>query len=243
MTHAEQDFRRPPGPDGPVALGIDPETLQTLQSLREEYGDIVAVEKPSGRLAYFINDPHEVRRILTRRHAKYSKGPGFERVKMLLGNGLIVSDADVWRRSRTMIQPAFTRQAIHRLVEVMRECAERRKRAWQDAARANQVLNINTETNDFALELILVSIFGDDCEQIFGGDDNPFAFLSQDSARDLSVVMKARALRTYMLELVNARRASDRTYAFDFLGMYMNAEDKLGQRFADKELLDELMTL
>ncbi|MEM8683507.1 MAG: cytochrome P450 [Pseudomonadota bacterium] len=226
-----------------MALGIDPETLQTLEALRDEYGDIVAVEKPSGRLAYFINDPHEVRRILTRRHAKYSKGPGFERVKMLLGNGLIVSDGDVWRRSRTMIQPAFTRQAVHRLVDVMRDCAERRKVAWIAAVEDGRVLNINTETNDFALELILVSIFGDDCERIFAGDDNPFSFLSQDSARDLSVVIKARALRNYMLELVNARRASDKAYPFDFLGMYMNAEDKQGRKFDDRELLDELMNL
>lgn len=226
-----------------MALGIDPETLQTLEALRDEYGDIVAVEKPSGRLAYFINDPQEVRRILTRRHAKYSKGPGFERVKMLLGNGLIVSDGDVWRRSRTMIQPAFTRQAVHRLVDVMRDCAERRKVAWIAAVEDGRVLNINTETNDFALELILVSIFGDDCERIFAGDDNPFSFLSQDSARDLSVVIKARALRNYMLELVNARRASDKAYPFDFLGMYMNAEDKQGRKFDDRELLDELMNL
>ncbi|MEM1174523.1 MAG: cytochrome P450 [Pseudomonadota bacterium] len=226
-----------------MALGIDPETLQTLEALRDEYGDIVAVEKPSGRLAYFINDPHEVRRILTRRHAKYSKGPGFERVKMLLGNGLIVSDGDVWRRSRTMIQPAFTRQAVHRLVDVMRDCAERRKVAWIAAVEDGRVLNINTETNDFALELILVSIFGDDCERIFAGDDNPFSFLSQDSARDLSVVIKARALRNYMLELVNARRASHTAYPFDFLGMYMNAEDKQGRKFDDRELLDELMNL
>lgn len=243
MTQPDNTFRRPPGPDGQVALGIDPETLQTLTSLRDEYGDIVAVEKPSGRLAYFINDPHEVRRILTRRHAKYSKGPGFERVKMLLGNGLIVSDGDVWRRSRTMIQPAFTRQAVHRLIEVMRDCAERRKTAWLAAVDEGRTLNINTETNDFALELILVSIFGDDCEQIFAGDDNPFSFLSQDSARDLSVVMKARALRHYMLDLVNARRASDKDYPFDFLGLYMDAEDKEGQQFNEKELLDELMTL
>ena len=108
MTSPNPAFRRPPGPDDPVALGIDPGTLAALQSLQAVHGDMVSIRRPNGRLAYFVNNAAEVRRMLTRRHTRYIKGPGFERVKMLLGNGLIVSDADVWRRSRTMIQPAFT---------------------------------------------------------------------------------------------------------------------------------------
>ena len=92
MSSVEQNFRQPPGPSEPLALGIDPETLATLTQLQREYGDMVCISKPNGRRAYFINDAAEIRRILTRRHSKYRKGPGFERVKMLLGNGLIVSD-------------------------------------------------------------------------------------------------------------------------------------------------------
>jgi cytochrome P450 len=112
MIDTRSALRRPPGPSDPVHLGIDPETLVTLSQVREEFGDIVSMRRRNGRLAYFINDPAEVRRILTRRHSRYVKGPGFERVKMLLGNGLIVSDGDAWRRSRTMIQPAFSRQNV-----------------------------------------------------------------------------------------------------------------------------------
>ena len=119
MSSAEAALRQPPGPSDAVELGIDPETLDRLQALQRDHGDMVTMRRSNGRLAYFINDATEVRRILTRRHAKYRKGPGFERVKMLLGNGLIVSDGDVWRRSRTMIQPAFSRQNVHRLIEVM----------------------------------------------------------------------------------------------------------------------------
>ena len=244
MSDSSTDYRRPPGPEGEVALGIDPETLDTLFSLQADYGSMVAVTKPGGREAYFVNDPVEVRRILTRRHAKYRKGPGFERVKMLLGNGLIVSDGDTWRRSRTMVAPAFTRQAVHRLVQVMRICAERREIAWRSVAAKGGELNINVETSDFALELILASIFGLDYEEkIHGRDDNPFLFLSQDAARDLSVVLKARELRNFILELVNERRGSSRDYPFDFLSVYLDAEDEQGQPFSDRELLDELMTL
>ena len=227
-----------------MALGIDAETLSTLQNLQREYGDMVSVKKPNGRLAYFVNDASEVRRILTRRHSKYHKGPGFERVKMLLGNGLIVSDGDVWRRSRRMIQPAFSRQNVHRLMKVMLGCCDRLASHWAELARNNEHCNITSETSDFALELILISIFSSDYEtRIMTEGDNPFAFLSRDSTRDLSVVMKVRHLRNLLLGIIEDRRTGKSDAEFDFLSMYLQATDKEGQRFSDAELLDELMTL
>ena len=244
MTSAQRKLRKPPGPGEPVALGIDSETLATLQKLQQEYGDMVSITKPNGRLAYFINDAAEVRRILTRRHSKYHKGPGFERVKMLLGNGLIVSDGDVWRRSRRMIQPAFSRQNVHRLMKVMVECCDRRAVRWAELAAKGEHCNITSETSDFALELILISVFSSDYEnRIMTGGENPFAFLSRDSTRDLSVVMKVRELRELLRNIIEDRRAGKGSDEFDFLSMYLQATDKEGQPFTDAELLDELMTL
>ncbi len=244
MTSALQNFRRPPGPTEPVTLGIDPETLTTLQELQQEYGDMVSLTKPNGRVAYFINDAAEVRRILTRRHSKYRKGPGFERVKMLLGNGLIVSDGEVWRRARRMIQPAFSRQNVHRLMQVMVECCDRRAVQWAGLAANSEQCNITAETSDFALELILISIFGSDYEsRIMAEGDNPFDFLSRDSTRDLSVVMKVRHLRDLLLSIIEERRTGSGSDEFDFLSMYLQATDKGGQPFSNAELLDELMTL
>ncbi len=244
MTEPQPDYRRPPGPDQPVTLGIDAETLATLQALQQEYGDMVSMVQPNGRLAYFVNDAVEVRRILARRHSKYHKGPGFERVKMLLGNGLIVSDGDVWRRSRTMIQPAFSRQNVHRLMTVMVGCTDRRAASWAEAVEQGETINITEETSDFALELILISIFGDDYEErILAEGENPFAFLSRDSTRDLSVVLKVRHLRELLMSIITDRRAGRGSQHFDFLSMYLDATDKEGKKFSDAELLDELMTL
>lgn len=205
---------------------------------------MVGMVRDNGRHAYFINDANEVRRILARRHARYVKGPGFERVKMLLGNGLIVSDGDIWRRSRRMIQPAFSRANVHRLLPVMVQCCDTRAAKWARVVESGELLNITEETSDFALELIMRSIFGDDYEtSILEGGEDPFAFLSRDSARDLGVVMKVRHLRELLLDIINARRASRDDDVFDFLSMYMAATDKAGNAFSDAELLDELMTL
>jgi cytochrome P450 len=244
MTASSLDFKRPPGPASAVALGIDPGTLATLRMLRDEYGDVVSMQRPNGRLAYFINDPAEVRRILVKRHTRYDKGPGFERVKMLLGNGLIVSDGDVWRRSRTMIQPAFSRQKIHDLTDVMVACAEALDKRWSAVVEQGGSINITEETSRFALDLILISTFGkDSIPWLESEGDNPFAFLSRDSTRDLTVVMKVREVRQMLLQLIADRRARDATQHYDFMSMYLAALDKNGQAFSDAELLDELITL
>ena len=244
MTQPQRATRRPPGPDQAVSLGIDAETLASLKAMQRQYGNLVSMVRPNGRLAYFINEPDEVRRVLVRRHGSYRKGPGFERVKMLLGNGLIVSDGEIWRRSRTMIQPAFSRQNVHQLLRVMVECTDSRAVRWAQAASAGETINITAETCDFALELILVSIFGDDYERhIVTDGENPFAFLSRDSARDLGVVMKVRHLRELLMRIIAGRRAGAGSRHFDFLSMYLAATDKAGRPFSDAELLDELMTL
>lgn len=244
MTLASARDRRPPGPDAPVRLGIDPQTLATLETARRDYGDIVAFSGAGGRDAWFINEPGEIRRILVRQHTRYKKGPGFERVKMLLGNGLIVSDGAAWRRSRTMIQPAFSRANVHRLIGLMTRCTQECDRRWTAVAEAGGTLNVTQETSDFALELILRAIFGPDYDaHIVSGGDNPFAFLSKDPTRDLRVVLRLRELRELLLRVIAGRRAAGGGGDYDFLAVYMEARDKSGAAFTDEELLDELMNL
>ena len=244
MNPPISEIRRPPGPDDPVALGIDPETLALLQKLQADYGNVVMMTKTNGRDAILVNDADEVRKLLVRHHSKYRKGPGFERVKMLLGNGLIVSDGATWRRSRTMIQPAFSRQNVHHLIGLMVSCSEKRVAVWEDVASNKGQINITQEMSDFALELILRAVFGPDYESsIMQDGDNPFSFLSRDSTRDLRVVLKIRDLRELLLSIIAERRNSDSSEFYDFLSIYLSATDKGGNRFSDDELLDELMTL
>ena len=200
--------------------------------------------KDNGREAVFVNDAHEVRKLLVRHHGKYRKGPGFERVKMLLGNGLIVSDGATWRWSRTMIQPAFSRQNVHRLIDLMVGCCEKRVASWEEIAASDGQINITQEMSDFALELILRAIFGPDYEgSILKEGSNPFAFLSQDSTRDLRVVMQLRELRQLLSSIIAERRDSDASDFYDFLSIYLTTTDKSGNKFSNDELLDELMTL
>ncbi|MEL6869518.1 MAG: cytochrome P450 [Pseudomonadota bacterium] len=233
----------PPGPQQTIPLGINEATLDALRQVSDAFGDIAHIPQPNDRHAVLVSDPALIRQVLVRKHGQYRKGRGFERVKMLLGNGLIVSDGDTWRRSRTMIQPAFKPRLIHRLTAHMRECAHRRIARWAAVADAGELLNVTRETSDFALELILISIFGNDVDpQTAVAEDGLFAFLAPHAARDLEMVKRVRELRAWILALIERRR-SQPSDDDDFLNAYLAATDKNGEPFSDKQLLDEMITL
>ncbi len=237
-------FRLPPGIDESIELRADDETLADFLRLRDEFGNVVSMKSPKGRAVYFVNQPEAIRRILVRDHAKYKKGPGFERVKLLLGNGIFVSDGAHWRRARTMAQPGFTRRKLRQLIELINEAVDRRDAAWSAIAAAGGQIDITTEMSDFALELILRAIFGDDYDRrVIADGENPFGFLAEEFSRDINLVVKFRALRTLILDIIAERRAAGAVDGFDFLSVYMSAVDKDGQPFTDRELLDEVMTL
>ena len=226
-------------------IDVNAATLSQLINLQQQDGDIFKINSNKNTPSYFINDPTLIKALLVKNHSNYKKGPGFERIKMLLGNGLIVSDGETWRRARTMIQPTFARQNIHKLVQQMLVCSQNRALLWDKLITKNQLINITEEMSEFALELILKSIFGEDYDVLIDkGNENPFAFLSKDSTRDLSVVMKMRNLRNHILSIITNRRQLKREVTdYDFLSMYLKAEDKSGNKFTDVELIDEIITL
>ena len=218
-------------------------TLQKLTILQAEHGNMFAFKTSKDSLAYFINEPTLIKELLVKNHSNYKKGPGFERIEMLLGNGLIVSDGEIWRRSRRMIQPAFSRQNVHKLIQQMLICSKNRELLWNKSIQSKTLINITEEMSEFALELILRSIFGPDYDHLNSQEEgNLFSFLSKDSNRDLSVVMKMRNLRSHLLTLIKKRK-KDNHEQFDFLSMYLLAKDKSGKKFEDKELIDEIITL
>jgi len=240
----ENTVRRPPGIQEAVEIRADDETLATFLDLKSEYGNIVSMKSPRGRDVYFVNEPAAIQRILVRDHDKYVKGPGFERVKLLLGNGIFVSNGAHWRRARRMAQPGFTRRKLRSLIELIVDRVETRALKWQAQSRAGHAIDITTEMNDFALELILRAIFGPDYDaRIVADGENPFAFLAEEFSRDINLVIKFRALRQLILEIIAGRRGRANPEAVDFLSVYMSATDKHGQPFSDRDLLDEVMTL
>jgi len=58
-----------------------------------------------------------IKRVLVSNHRNYTIGVGLDRVRILVGNGIIVSEGDVWKRQHRLMQPmssAFARRAVRR---------------------------------------------------------------------------------------------------------------------------------
>lgn len=240
----EPELCLPPGPEQPFTVNTDQATFDQIPLWLNQYGDVVKVNSETREnIGYVVNNPDFVRHILVKNHTNYKKGPGFERVKMLLGNGIIVSDGAFWRRQRRMIQPAFGKRSIDKLCEEVQACNLELLDRWKLKAETNEEIDITLEANQLSLAVILRVIFSDDVDyliELHGSD--PFEFLTSDTTRDLQVVLKFRALIKLFQSLIDWRR-EHQPERHDFLAYFMSAIDKeSSQAMSDKELIDELMT-
>ena len=235
----------PAGPDELHTIGPDHQTFAALARWVPEYGDCFCVQSRDRRdPSLVVSNPDYIKHILLTNHENYAKGVGFERVKMLLGNGIIVSDGEEWRRQRTMMQPGFSRANIARLSEAMRSQNQALRGPWGLLADSGQTIDITTAMSRLGLDVILRSILSRDLERTIereGG--NPFGFLAEDTTRDIQTAVRFRNLARVILGLVDERRRTGER-PFDFLSLLMDARDrKSGAGMTDKELLDEVNTL
>lgn len=244
MPDVTQSKTFAPGPDASLTIDIDLVSQQAIAGLLKDYGTIVKLnDEKRKNTSYVIIDPDAVKHVLISNHGNYQKGTGFERVKMLLGNGIIVSDGEFWRRQRTMIQPAFSKKNILQLCDMIKMVSQRLIPKWKKLAETGEQIDITMETSEFSLEVILRAIISDDLDVIIAEQgENPFSFLANDPTRDLSVAMKFRQLGKYIQKIIDKRREQN-IDAGDLLSGIMLAKDKNGEGMSDKELIDEVMTM
>ena len=235
----------PPGPADKCDLHTTEESFYRVADLLQEYGDVSCLHSAIRQSdSYLVNHPDYIKHILVNNHQNYNKGPGFERVKMLLGNGIIVSDGVFWRRQRRMIQPGFSRQIIAGMMDEVKACNRRLLERWRQKAKNNEVVDITEEMSELSLEIILRVLLAADYDRILEElGENPFAILTQDPSRDMKLVLKYRALTGIIQGIIDHRRAHP-VEGEDFLSSFMAAVDKdTGEPMTDKELIDEVMTL
>src|SRR5215217_5644862 len=115
--------KNPPGPQGNLVFGsaIDfgKNPLGFMQNAVRTYGDFVFY-RLMNRPAYLINDPALLHRVLVTEADKYDKPQMAKQLlKRLLGNGLVTSDGEFWRRQRKLAQPAFHSRRVAGYAEMM----------------------------------------------------------------------------------------------------------------------------
>ncbi len=245
MTATEPARREPPEAEPPFDIGSTEDSLERMTELFARLGDIYRVYAPGRKsYAYVVNHPDDVKRVLVANHRNYTKGVGLDRVKILLGNGIMTSEGELWRRQRYMMQPLFHRRVITEFARVIAAANDRFAERWDGSCRRGERVNLTDEMSELTLDIVLRSIFGRDLERLceeLGG--NPFEVVTREPARNLQFAYKFRSLTRHVADLIRRRREGAEEHA-DYVGMLMSARDKeSGEPMGERQLIDEIMTL
>jgi len=234
-----------PGPAEGFDLGGSDESLARLQEYFGRFGDVYRVFAPSrGVFNYVINHPDDIKRVLLTNHRNYTKGEGMDRVKILLGNGIMTSEGAFWRRQRRMMQPSFHRRVIDRFSALIGEVNHKYAQRWTELCARGEPVNVSSDTSELTLEIVLKSIFGSDLDRLAQQMGiNPFEVVAKQSNRDLKFAFQFRSLGRLVGELIQRRRHAAEEHV-DFLSMFMLTRDRESDEpMSDKELIDEVLTL
>jgi cytochrome P450 len=109
--------RVPPGPTGLALLGtlwrLGRDRLGMMTAAADRYGDAVRLG-PGWKALYFFNHPDAAKHVLADNSHNYHKGIGLVHARRALGDGLLTSEGELWRKQRTVIQPVFQARRIAR---------------------------------------------------------------------------------------------------------------------------------
>jgi cytochrome P450 len=226
-------------PPGPVEkFSSAQELLSWMDDNFKRYGNIYKASV-YGANVYVISTPEYAQHVLSKNWQNYTKGQAIKRIALLLGNGLMVSEGELWKRQRRMIQPAFRRDAIGASAHVIVAANVALLNRWQHAAKNGKSVNVTRDISLMVLEVTLTAIFGADYAQVAPY----FNILSEESARDLQFARKFRSSAEIVIRLAAQRRKENRI-STDILGMLMKARDrKSGHVMPDHQLVNEILTL
>nr|WP_236061954.1 cytochrome P450 [Actinacidiphila acididurans] len=98
--------------------------LEVMQDVATRYGDVTRL--PLGpKTMYFFNHPESAKHILADNPANFHKGIGLVHARRALGDGLLTSEGDLWKKQRKTIQPVFQAKRINRQLGAVAEEADK----------------------------------------------------------------------------------------------------------------------
>ena len=163
MSTPARPGKLPPGPPESFLLG------HTLPYLRDEIGYLTKAVREYGDLVrlrlgnlttYIVANPAHIEYVLRTHADNFMKDELTRWLIPLVGQGLLTSEGEFWRRQRRLIRPAFQFHAIQRYAAVMVEHTERMLATWH----AGQVRNVHEDMMGLTLGIVAKTLFDADLE-------------------------------------------------------------------------------
>ena len=233
--------------------GRDP--LEFFSTITREYGDVAYLRLASEQL-FVVSDPTVIKDVLVTHNQNFHKSRGLEKIKILLGEGLLTSEDDFHLRQRRLMQPAFHRDRIAAYASTMVSYGDRVRSGWTDGATDD----LSREMSRLTLLVVGKTLFDTDVEsqardvgEAMTGLMHSFWSLMLPFGEYLQYLpiphmRRGRQARQRLDEIIyrmiRERRANlgDRGDLLSMLLMAQDDQDK-GRGMTDKQVRDEAMTI
>lgn len=195
---------------------------------RRDHGDVVRFRAgPPGlrREIYAVFSAEGIQQVLATEAANFRKDNViYEELRQALGNGLLTSQDEDYRRQRRLIQPLFTRRRVESYATAVTSEATALAARWRETP--GEAVELVEEMRGYALRVVGRVLFGSDVEQTIE--------VVRDSLPMLNERARARALSPVKLPRdwpTPANRRAARAQA----GLYALCDAIIGRRMDDRE--------
>ncbi|HET7786576.1 MAG TPA: cytochrome P450 [Myxococcales bacterium] len=252
---------RAPGPRGHLLLGSLPEVrrdpIRMFLEAFHAYGDVVRF-RFGPMVGHLVSSPAGVNHVLAENNKNYGKRTrGYRNLRYVLGNGLLTSEGEFWKRQRRIAQPAFHRQRIAGFAGAMVRAAEEAAASLE--ARRGADVDMHQEMMRLTLRIVGETLLAYDPSDAASEVGAALHFLLSIANKRASRVLHLppsvpgfenrrfrRALATLdqvVLRIIAERRRNPGDRG-DLLSMLMESRDEdTGESMDDRQLRDEAMTI
>jgi cytochrome P450 len=197
--------------------------------------------------------------VLLDHQRNYPRSWYYDRIKTVVGEGLVTTEGDAWRRLRRMSQPAFHRQRVEALADEMTRATEAMRHRWQRHVRSGEPLDIAPEFLELTLQIVGRTLLGVD----LGGPNDalgPALTVGLEfgehrvlhlfglppgvpTPRNLRYRRALKIIDTTIQDIITRRRQETGTERRDLLSLLLAARDEeTGEQLTDRELRDQIFT-
>jgi cytochrome P450 len=264
-AHTDGEWRLPPGLKRSLPFYFRRkwvnfgQPIPLFEHLHRTFGPI-AHYRFMGTVIVFINDPEYINEILINQASSFVRERTLQRMKILLGEGLITSDDPIHMRQRRIAAPAFHRQRIAGYADQIVENAVAARDGWIEGAE----IDIADQMMQLSLHIVAKTLFDsevtaevlkvrDEVNTIMGLYNFLIAFPALEKVLHWPIpgVVKFRQARgrldAVVAKMIASRRGMSREVLEgrgDLLSMLMAAVDEGdGTGMSDTQVRDEILTI